>query len=72
MDTTVNKPIHYERMELHIDDQGVSFFHWNVPMTVTGVVNANTRLISFDEAPAHLLRRGGQKGHIPDRRPEEV
>lgn len=50
MDTTVNKPIHYERMELHIDDQGVSFFRWNVPMTVTGVVNANARLISFDEA----------------------
>ena len=50
MDTTVNKPIHYERMELHIDDQGVSYFRWNVPVTVTGVVNANARLISFDEA----------------------
>ena len=50
MDTTVNKPIHYERMELHIDDQGVSYFRWNVPMTVTGVVNSNARIISFDEA----------------------
>ena len=50
MDTTVNKPVHYERMELHIDDQGVSYFRWIVPMTVTGVVNANARLISFDEA----------------------
>ena len=50
MDTTVNKPIHYERMELHIDDQGVSYFRWNVPMTVTGVVSSNARLISFDEA----------------------
>ena len=50
MDTTVNKPIHYERMELHIDDQGVSYFRWNTPMKVTGIVNANARLISFDEA----------------------
>ena len=50
MDTTVNKPIYYERMELHIDDQGVSYFRWNVPMTVTGVVSSNARLISFDEA----------------------
>ena len=50
MDTTVSKPIHYERMELHIDDQGVSYFRWNVPMTVTGVVSSNARLISFDEA----------------------
>ena len=50
MDTTVNKPVHYERMELHIDDQGVSYFRWNVPMTVTGVVSSNARLISFQEA----------------------
>ena len=50
MDTTVSKPIQYERMELHIDDQGVSYFRWNVPMKVTGVVNSNARLISFDEA----------------------
>ena len=50
MDSTVSKPIHYERMELHIDDQGVSYFHWNTPMKVTGVVNSNARLISFDEA----------------------
>ena len=50
MDTTVSKPIHYERMELHIDDQGVSYFRWNVPMKVTGVVSSNARLISFDEA----------------------
>ena len=50
MDTTVNKPVHYERMELHIDDQGVSYFRWNVPMTVTGVVSSHARLISFDEA----------------------
>jgi len=50
MDTTVSKPIHYERMELHIDDQGVSYFRWNTPMKVTGVVSSNTRLISFDEA----------------------
>jgi hypothetical protein len=37
-------------MERHIDDQGVSYFRWNVPMTVTGVVSSNARLISFDEA----------------------
>ena len=55
MDTTVNKPIHYERMELHIDDQGVSYFRWNVPMTVTGVVSSNARLISFDEAASKAM-----------------
>ena len=55
MDTTVNKPVHYERMELHIDDQGVSYFRWNVPMTVTGVVSSNARLISFDEAASKAM-----------------
>lgn len=55
MDTTVNKPVHYERMELHIDDQGVSYFRWNVPMTVTGVVSSNARLISFEEAASKAM-----------------
>jgi len=55
MDTTVSKPIHYERMELHIDDQGVSYFRWNTPMKVTGVVNASARLISFDEAAKNAM-----------------
>lgn len=50
MDSTVNKPIHYERIVVHMDDQGVSYLRWNTPMTVTGVVNSNARLISFDEA----------------------
>ena len=55
MDTTVSKPIHYERIELHIDDQGVSYFRWNTPMKVTGVVNASARLISFDEAAKNAM-----------------
>lgn len=55
MDSTVNKPIHYERIEIHIDDQGVSYFRWNMPMTVTGVVSSNARLISFDEAARQAL-----------------
>ena len=54
-DTTVSKPIHYERIELHIDDQGVSYFRWNTPMKVTGVVNASARLISFDEAAKNAM-----------------
>ncbi len=55
MDTTVSKPIHYERIELNIDDQGVSYFRWNTPMKVTGVVNASARLISFDEAAKNAM-----------------
>ncbi len=55
MDTTVSKPIHYERIELHIDDRGVSYFRWNTPMKVTGVVNASARLISFDEAAKNAM-----------------
>ena len=55
MDSTVSQPVQYERMELHIDDQGVSYFRWNTPMEVTGVVSSNARLISFDEAAQRAM-----------------
>lgn len=55
MDSTVSQPVQYERIELHIDDQGVSYFRWNTPMKVTGVVNASARLISFDEAAKNAM-----------------
>ena len=35
---------------MHMDDQGISYFRWNTPMEVTGVVSSNAKLISFDEA----------------------
>ncbi len=50
MDSTVSAPVHYERMELHIDDEGVSYLLWSTPMTVTGVVQSDAKLLSFDEA----------------------
>ena len=50
MDSTVSRPIHYERIIVHIDDQGVSYFRWNTPMTVTGVVSSNADLIPFGDA----------------------
>jgi hypothetical protein len=50
METTVTRPVHYERLILHMDDLGISYFRWNTPMEITGVVDANARLISFQEA----------------------
>ena len=55
MDTTVSAPISYERLVIHMDDMGVSYFLWNTPMEVTGVVSSNARLISFDEAAQKAL-----------------
>lgn len=57
MDSTVTQPIAYERIIVHIDDAGVSYFRWNTPMTVTGVVNANADLISFEDAAARATRQ---------------
>ncbi len=50
METTVTRPVHYERLILHMDDLGISYFRWNTPMEITGVVDTNARLISFQEA----------------------
>ena len=55
MDSTVNHPVQYERIELHMDDQGVSYLRWNTPMEVTGVVSSNAKLISFDEAAKNAM-----------------
>ena len=55
MDSAVAKPVQYERITLQMDDEGVSYFRWNTPMEVTGVVNSNARLISFDEAARRAL-----------------
>ena len=55
MDSAVSQPVQYERMELHMDDRDVSYFRWNTPMEVTGVVSSNARLISFDEAARNAM-----------------
>ena len=55
MDSTVNHPVQYERIELHMDDQGVSYLRWNTPMEVTGVVSSNAKLISFEEAAKNAM-----------------
>ena len=56
MDSTVTAPVHYERMELHIDDEGVSYLRWSTPMTVTGVVQSDAQLLSFDEAAGKAMQ----------------
>ena len=55
MDSAVSQPVQYERMELHMDDRDVSYFRWNTPMEVTGVVSSNARLISCDEAARNAM-----------------
>ena len=55
MDSTVSRPIRYERMVIRMDDEGVNYFEWNTPMEVTGVVSTNAKVIPFDEAAKRAM-----------------
>ena len=57
MDSTVAKPVAYERMTIDMDDHGVSALKWINPMRVTGVVQSDAQLISFDEAANKAMQQ---------------
>ena len=50
MDSTVSAPVPYEKITVDFDDQGVTAIEWSTPMNVTGMVQSDAQLLSFQEA----------------------
>ena len=58
MDSTVSAPVPYEKITVDFDDQGVTAIKWSTPMNVTGMVQSDAQLLSFqvaaDKAMKHI------------------
>jgi|AGTN01.3.fsa_nt_gi Antirepressor regulating drug resistance, predicted signal transduction N-terminal membrane component len=49
MEDETKNPVRYEKMVIVIDDQGLTGFTWENPMTVTSIDNENISVLSFDD-----------------------
>ena len=56
MDSAVSRPVSYERLTIDLDDHGVFAIAWTSPMRVTGVVQSDAQLLSFDEAAEKAMQ----------------
>ncbi len=68
MESNVQKPVRYEKMIIIMDDQGVTGFSWENPMTVTKVDNDNVNLLSFEKIAqkgvAQLIQKFSKYGFV--------
>ena len=56
MDSAVTRPVAYERLTVDLDDHGVSAITWTQPMRVTGIVQSDATLLSFDDAASKAMQ----------------
>ncbi len=49
MESEEQKPVRYEKMVIVMDDEGVTSFMWENPMTVISIDNADVDVLPFDE-----------------------
>ena len=56
-DSTVTQPVAYENLTIDFDDQGVTAISWKTPMRVTGIVNSDATLLSFEEAANKAMKQ---------------
>ena len=56
MESTVTKTVAYEKMTIDLDDHGVTAITWRTPMKVTGIVQSDAQLISFEEAAGKAMK----------------
>ncbi len=57
MESEVQRPVHYEKMVIVMDDLGVTDFVWESPMTQTGIENDNASLKPFDEISQRAIEQ---------------
>ena len=66
MESMEMQPIRYEKMTVIIDDQGVTGFEWENPMTITSIDNENVAVMSFDEIAPIAIDRVAMRHHDCD------
>lgn len=57
MESEVQRPVHYEKMVIVLDDLGVTDFVWESPMTQTGIENDNASLKPFEEISQRAIEQ---------------